>query len=144
MAVYARSLANYQVEIKADQDHIFIADEPVSGGGDDAGPKPYDYLLAGLAGCKIITVQMYAQRKGWPLTGVEVGLVHYKIPASECEDCESEPNAKVDIIQSEISFEGDLTEEQKQRLKEISERCPVHRTLTSETKIYTKMVEKIL
>lgn len=140
MPITARSLKNYQVEIDAGN-HQFIADEPVSAGGDDAGPSPYDYLLSALAGCKIITVQMYAQRKGWPLEGVEVRLSHTKIHAKDCQDCESDPSAKVDVIETEISFQGDLDEEQLTRLTEISKRCPVHRTLTSETKIRTKLVQ---
>ncbi len=136
MKVSARSLKNYQVEI-AVGNHVYRSDEPIPDGGDDTGPNPYALLLGALGACKIITVRMYAQRKGWPLEDVAVDLSTYKIHAKDCEDCESDPNAKVDIVECEIKFKGDLTPEQIQRLKEISERCPVHRTMTSETKIRT-------
>lgn len=139
MAIQARSIENYQVEIKAGS-HTFLADEPVSVGGDDKGPNPYDLLLASLASCKLITVQMYASRKGWPLEGVEVELSTKKIHAKDCEDCESDPDAKIDLIETRIKFLGDLDDSQKDRLLEISERCPVHRTLTSETKIRSSML----
>jgi putative redox protein len=137
MTVSARSIKGYQIEVKTDK-HRFIIDEPLSKGGDDAGPNPYDALLAALAGCKAITVQMYARRKGWPLEGVSLTLNHAKIHADDCEDCESDAKGKIDVIEVDIAFEGDLNEEQLQRLKEISERCPVHKTLITETKIRTR------
>jgi putative redox protein len=86
-----------------------------------------------------MTVQMYARRKGWPLEGVEVDLQTRKVHAKDCEDCESDPNAKVDIIDCQIRIQGDLVPEQIERLVDISERCPVHRTLTSETVIRTNV-----
>jgi len=138
MNVIARHKENLQVEITAGA-HQFLADEPM-GFGDDAGPNPYELLLSALGSCKVITVQMYARRKNWQLEGVQVSLNIDKVYARDCEDCESNPNAKVDIIKCQISFQGDLTPEQLQRLTEISERCPVHRTLTSETKIHTQLV----
>lgn len=138
MSITVRSSENYQVEVKTGE-HSFIVDEPVSAGGDGAGPDPYDFLLGSLAGCKVITVQMYARRKGWPLEGVDIKLGHSRIHSKDCDDCESD-NAMVDIIQVEISFKGDLTTEQIERLTEISSRCPVHKTLMSETKIRTKLV----
>ena len=139
MPITARSLKNFQVEVDA-HGHQFIVDEPVSVGGDDAGPDPYDILLGALAGCKIITVQMYARRKGWPLEGVQVSMSHNRVHAEDCEDYESETKGMLDLIEVDISFEGDLTGEQVDRLKQISERCPVHKTLTSDTKIETKLV----
>lgn len=135
MVVAGRSLGNLQVEITAGR-HQWVADEPV-GVGDDAGPNPYDLLLGALAACKVMTCHMYADRKGWPLSAVEVSLDTHKVYARDCDDCESDPKAKVDVIDVTISFEGDLDEQQVQRLTDISERCPVHRTLTSETKIRT-------
>ena len=138
MSVLARSIKNYQVEITADG-HRWVSDEPRDV-GDDAGPNPYDLLLGALGACKVITVQMYARKKGWPLEGVRVALSTYKIHAKDCEDCESDPNAKIDMIKCEISFQGELAHDQHQRLAEISERCPVHRTLVSETKIHTRLV----
>ncbi len=137
MRVNAKSIKNLQVEINA-RGHIWIGDEPESAGGDDAGPNPYDMLLGALAACKIITVHMYARRKEWPLESVQIRLETRKIHARDCDDCESDPNAQVDLIEGEISFTGALSDEQKSRLYEISNRCPVHRTLTSETKIRVK------
>ena len=138
MNIIARSSVNVQVEIIAGN-HKLLADEP-HGVGDDAGPDPYALLLSSLGACKVMTVQMYARRKGWPLQDVEVQLNTRKVHAKDCEDCESDPNARVDIIECQISFQGDLTPEQIRRMADISERCPVHRTLTSETKIGTEVV----
>ena len=119
--------------------HRLIADEPI-GTGEDAGPDPYALLLSALGACKVITVRMYAERKGWPLETVEVSLDTHKVHARDCEDCESDPEARVDIIEVDIAFEGPLTEDQLACLVEISERCPVHRTLTGEVKIRTTRV----
>ena len=140
MIVNSRSLTGYQVEITTGI-HRFVADEPI-GTGDDAGPDPYALLLAALGACKIMTVQMYARRKNWPLEGAEVSLTIHKIHARDCEDCESDPNARVDIIDAELTFHGDLKPEQVNRLAWIADRCPVHRTLTSETKIRSRIVSK--
>lgn len=139
MTVTARSLQNLQVEIKASNHHI-LADEPFDAGGEDKGPSPYDLLLSSLAACKVMTVHLYARRKKWPVETVTITLNHRKIAASDCDDCETEGFAKVDIIECEIGFEGDLQAEQIARLAEIADRCPVHRTLTSETKIRTAVV----
>ena len=114
--------------------HRLIADEPTSFGGDDLGPGPYDYVLAGLGACTSMTVRMYAERKGWPLTGIAVHLNHKKIHAEDCADCETK-TGKLDEIHRILDFEGDLDEEQRERLLEIADRCPVHRTLTHEVKI---------
>jgi len=135
MAVIARSSKNVQVEITAGC-HRFVADEPL-GVGDDAGPDPYALLLSALGACTVMTLQLYARRKNWPLTSVEVSLNTYKVHARDCEDCESNPDARVDIIERQITLRGDLTAEQMARLTEIADRCPVHRTLTGEIKIRT-------
>ena len=139
MIVTAKSSTNVQVRIKTGR-HELIADEPLDI-GDDAGPDPYSLLLSSLAACTIMTVQMYARRKNWPLQDVEVSLSTHKVHAKDCEDCESDPNAKVDIIDRQISFKGDLTSEQIDRLTDIASKCPVHRTLTSETVIRTEVLE---
>ena len=139
MKVTAKNIKNYQVQIEAGN-HAFIADEPL-GVGDDAGPNPYALLLSALGACKVMTVLMYARKKGWPLEDVKVSLETHRIHAKDCKDCESDPNAKVTIIEAEVSFKGDLSEEQIKRLGEISEHCPVHKTLTSEIKISTKVVD---
>jgi len=141
MAIHARSLENFQVEINVnDNEHQLRADEPISVGGDNTGPSPYDMLLGSLAACKIVTTQMYARRKDWALDGVELHMSTKKIHAKDCEDAVSSPNAKIDVIDTEIRFLGDLSDEQTERLQEISERCPVHRTLKSETLIQTKLL----
>lgn len=139
MQITARSLQNLQVEIQANG-HELLADETINDGGDDLGPSPYALLLSSLAACKVMTVHMYARRKGWPVEIVTVRMQHNKIYARDCEDCISSPNAKIDLIESEISFVGNLNSEQIMRLAEIADRCPVHRTLTSETKIRTRIV----
>ena len=138
MEITAKSSTNFQVRIKAGR-HEFIADEPL-GIGDDAGPDPYSLLLGSLAACTIMTVQMYARRKKWPLEDVELSLSTRKVHAKDCEDCESDPNARVDIINRQISFKGDLTPDQIDRLTNIASKCPVHRTLTSETVIRTEVL----
>ncbi len=138
--ISGRSAANYQVNITNGR-HELVADEPLILGGDDTGPSPYDLLLRALAACKVITVQIYAKRKQWPLESVEVNCDISKQYSRDCEECVSEPYAKVDIIDVEIAFTGDLTPEQLTRLHTIADRCPVHRTLTSETQIRTLLVE---
>jgi putative redox protein len=139
MSISAHIGQSLQVEIKAGP-HTLLADEPLSVGGQDSGPNPYDLLLASLAACKAITVQMYARRKGWPLESVDINMSTHKVHAKDCEDCESDPEARIDIIEAEIRFHGDLQRDQLDRLLEISEKCPVHRTLVSETKIRTTLL----
>ncbi|HEX9675339.1 MAG TPA: OsmC family protein [Anaerolineales bacterium] len=117
---------------------LAVYDEPLDV-GDDAGPNPYDLLLSALGACTVMTLRMYALRKDIPLTGVEVSLSTRKIHARDCEDCESDPDARVDTIQREIKLHGHLTSEQVARLAEIADRCPVHRTLTGEVKIRTEL-----
>jgi putative redox protein len=117
--------------------HQLVADEraPV---GDDAGPTPYDLLLAALGACTSMTVRMYANRKGWPLEQVRVTLQHSRIHAKDCADCET-TNGWVDQIDRRIELTGELDESQRERLLLIAERCPVHQTLTSEVRVATSM-----
>jgi putative redox protein len=139
MQITAQSSTNVQVRIKSGR-HELIADEPLDI-GDDAGPDPYSLLLSSLAACTIMTVKMYAGRKNWPLEDVKITLSTHKVHAKDCEDCESDPNAKVDVIERQISFTGNLTQDQIDRLTDIASKCPVHRTLTSETVIRTEVLE---
>ncbi|HEX5397902.1 MAG TPA: OsmC family protein [Verrucomicrobiae bacterium] len=119
--------------------HKLAGDEPVSAGGTGSGPGPYEFLLAALGSCTSITVTMYARRTGWRLRGVTVWLQHSKVHATDCAECDSR-EASIDRITRRIRLEGPLTEEQRQRLLEIANKCPVHRTLTSKIDIMTKLV----
>lgn len=125
-------------KIKVGQ-HVLIADEPVAYGGNDKGPSPYDFLLAGLGACTAMTVRMYAQQKQIPLEKILVRLAHDKIHAEDCKNCETKIG-KIDHITRQITFIGNITPEQKVKLLEIANKCPVHRTLTSEINIDTQLV----
>ena len=114
--------------------HQLTADEPKDMGGDDEGPTPYDLLLAALGSCTSITVTMYAQNKTWPLQDVTVRLQHSTIHATDCAECETK-EGKIDRIELDIELAGPLSSEQRSKLLEIAKKCPVHRTLTSETNI---------
>jgi uncharacterized OsmC-like protein/alpha/beta superfamily hydrolase len=116
--------------------HQLVADEPAVIGGADSGPTPYDLLLAGLGACTAITVRMYADRKGWPLRQLTVRLRHSRIHAVDCLDCETK-SGQLDQIERELRFEGELTDDQRARLMDIADRCPVHRTLHSEVLVAT-------
>jgi putative redox protein len=139
MGVTARSTQGVRVEIAAGR-HRLVADEAV-GAGEDTGPNPYDLLLAALGACTVMTVELYARRKGWPLEEVRVALDHTKIYSRDCADCDSDPTARVDVIELVLSFSGELTAEQVARLMEIAGRCPVNRTLTGEIKIRKALAE---
>ncbi|OBG72100.1 MULTISPECIES: OsmC family protein [unclassified Mycobacterium] len=117
--------------------HRLVADEPRPI-GDDAGPTPYDLLLAALGSCTSMTLRMYAARKGWPLQQVRVSLRHSRIHAKDCADCETR-NGWVDHIEREIELIGDLDDEARARLLHMADRCPVHQTLTSEVHIATSL-----
>jgi uncharacterized OsmC-like protein/fermentation-respiration switch protein FrsA (DUF1100 family) len=120
--------------------HRLIADEPVGAGGDDTGPGPYDFLLAGLGACTSMTMRLYADRKSLPLERVTVTLTHGKIHAEDCAECETQ-NGMLDQIDRVIAMEGALEPEQRQRLMEIADKCPVHRTLKSEIRILTRAAD---
>lgn len=118
------------------RNHALWADEPEAVGGTDSGPTPYELLLASLGTCVAMTTRMYANRKGWPLTGVSVGLDQDRIHAADCDDCES-ARGPVLRITKRLELQGDLDEEQRSRLMEIADRCPVQRSLLSEIQIRT-------
>jgi putative redox protein len=117
--------------------HRLMADEPRPI-GDDAGPTPYDLLLAALGACTSMTVRMYADRKGWPLERIRVTLRHSRIHASDCADCET-TKGWIDHIDLDLELAGDLEDAQRQRLLQIAERCPVHQTLASEVHFATSL-----
>ena len=116
--------------------HRFLADEPVEVGGADSGPNPYDLLLAALGACTAMTLRLYAERKALPLERVTVRLRHAKIHAADCATCESK-EGMIDRIEREIAIEGALDPDARARLLEIADKCPIHRTLTSEIDIAT-------
>ena len=131
------SAAGFAQEIAAGR-HPLTADEPISVGGTDTGPTPYDLLLAAIGSCTSMTLAMYARRKRWPLEAVTITLRHSKIHAADCEACETK-DARIDQIERDIELTGVLSEDQRARLLEIANKCPVHRTLTSEIHIQTRL-----
>ncbi|MBL4707944.1 MAG: OsmC family protein [Flavobacteriales bacterium] len=124
-------------EIKAGKHH-FLADEPEEVGGSDLGPTPYDLLSSALGACTSMTLQMYAKRKKWDLKEAKVHLDHNKDYAQDCDDCEKS-SAKIDHFNRRLELKGDLDEKQKQRLLEIADKCPVHKTLHSSVKVITEL-----
>jgi uncharacterized OsmC-like protein len=127
------SVRNFRQEIVAGK-HGLIADEPVSVGGGDAGPGPYDYLLTALGACTSMTVGLYARRKQIPLEHITVSLWHSRIYAKDCEECET-GEGRLDRVELQLEMTGSLTAEQRAKLMDIAGKCPVHRTLTSEINI---------
>ena len=121
--------------------HGLVADEPVSTGGGDAGPDPYDYLLASLGVFTSMTVGFYARRNRLPLEHITVSLWHSRIYAKDCEECETK-EGMLDRIDTEIKLTGSLTAEQHAKLMEIAAKCPVHRTFTSEINIQLRAAPK--
>lgn len=115
----------------------YLADEPASVGGSATGPDPYAWVTAGLGACTAMTLRMYAARKNWPLERVTVDLNHSKQHRKDCIDCG--PKDKIDVFTRDITIEGDLDQEQRKRLLEIADRCPVHRTLEAEAAIETRL-----
>jgi len=132
------SAAGFTQEIRAGK-HRFHADEPISACGTDAGPSPYEFLLAALGACTSMTLGMYARRKGWPLEEVSVHLRYSKVHAVDCAECETKEGL-LDRIERDIQMSGPLSDEQRARLLEIADKCPVHRTLTSEVQIKTRLL----
>jgi len=119
--------------------HYMLADEPESVGGNDFGPSPYEYVSAGLSACTAMTIKMYVNRKGWDLQHIEVHTSYSKAHAVDCENCE-DPAAKIDTFEREIKLDGNLDEKQITRILQIADKCPVHKTLHSETQVLTKLI----
>lgn len=119
--------------------HAFHSDEPSDVGGNDAGPDPHELLMASLGACTNITVQMYAQRHQWRLQGVHAAVSYARVLAENPPDSDAK-GAMVDQIEMEITFAGDLSEQQQYRLLEIASRCPIHRMLVSQVQIQTRLI----
>lgn len=119
--------SGFRTELEA-RSHGMVADEPVSLGGTDRGPTPYEYLLTALGGCMAMTLRMYADRKGWPLEGVEIRLRTARSHEKDCENCETE-QVGLTTIERTIQLNGSLSDEQRGRLLQIADRCPVKQTL---------------
>ncbi len=122
--------------------HLLTADEPIAAGGQDAGPGPYDYLLAALGACTSMTMRLYAERKGIPAGRLSVRLSHRKVHAVDCADCETK-EGRIDEITREILIEGDVPEAARDRLMQIADKCPVHQTLSHEVKIRSRLVHSL-
>ncbi|WP_019668686.1 bifunctional alpha/beta hydrolase/OsmC family protein [Eudoraea adriatica] len=118
--------------------HYMMADEPEEFGGNDFGPSPYELVSAGLSACTAMTIQMYVKRKGWDLQNVEVHTSYSKSHAEDCQDCES-PGTKIDTFHRELKLTGSIDEKKVQRILEIADKCPVHKTLHSETQVITHL-----
>jgi uncharacterized OsmC-like protein len=119
--------AGYRTDVGV-RGHEFIADEPASVGGADGGPTPYDYLLGALGACTAMTLRMYANRKGWPLEGAVVRLRDARSHAADCENCEKQA-VGIRRIERQVELKGPLTDEQRERLLAIADRCPIKQTL---------------
>ena len=132
------SAAGFAQEITVGS-HRLSSDEPVQAGGTDSGPSPYDLLLSALGSCTSMTLGMYARRKSWPLESVTVRLRNSRIHAVDCAECETK-EGMLDRIELDIELRGTLSAEQRSKLLEIANKCPVHRTLVSEINIRTRLV----
>jgi putative redox protein len=120
--------------------HVWLADEPTSVGGGDLGPDPYEHLLAALGTCTSMTIRMYANRKKISLDDVSVELHHDRQHVKDCEGCDAEPR-KLEVLQKYVTLKGDLSEQERQRLLEIADRCPVHQTLHGDLAIRTELID---
>lgn len=118
--------------------HHLRSDEPAELGGTALGPTPYGLLCAALGACTSMTLRLYARNKGWPLRQAVVTVRHHKIHAKDCADCETK-EGRIDRLEREIELDGELSQEQRQRLLQLADRCPVHRSLMAEVRIETRL-----
>lgn len=132
----------FRTEITAGR-HRLVGDEPEAVGGTDAGPSPYDLLLSALGTCTGMTLRMYADEKDWPLEEASVRLTHEKVHAEDCEHCGTD-SGTVERIERDIELTGDLSDEQRERLLEIANKCPVHRTLHSEIEVSSSLTDAVV
>jgi putative redox protein len=121
--------------------HTLVADEPVDLGGGDAGPTPYDLLLAALGSCTSMTLTLYARKKGWPLERVSVALTHARIHAADCKDCEQK-TGRIERVERVLTLEGPLSDEQRARLLEIADKCPVLKTMLSQLEVKSRLADQ--
>ncbi|TLP80156.1 bifunctional alpha/beta hydrolase/OsmC family protein [Maribacter sp. ACAM166] len=122
--------------------HFMVADEPIEFGGNNFGPSPYELVSSGLSACTVMTLQMYAKRKNWPLENVLVHTTYGKTHALDCESCENN-TAKIDTFHRDIQLNGALNQKQRERMLQIADKCPVHKTLNSETQVITKLLDSL-
>ncbi|HET6981839.1 MAG TPA: OsmC family protein [Myxococcaceae bacterium] len=134
--VVAGPATGFRTDVEVGGHHL-VVDEPIAVGGADAGPTPYEMLLAGLGACTVMTLRIYADRRKWPLERARVTLQHRKVHAQDCVDCDKR-DAKMDVIDRTIFLEGQLDEEQRAKLIEVAERCPVHQTLKGKIQVNTR------
>ena len=126
--VTADLTTGFAVELRAG-DHVWFADEPESLGGTDSGPNPYELLLSSVAACTAITISMFCKRKGWDLHSVSARYEFDRVHADDCDDCEADAEGRVDRVRSEIFIEGDFDDAARERLSQIAQKCPVHKTI---------------
>jgi putative redox protein len=134
--VVAGPVTGFRTDVEVGGHHL-VVDEPIAVGGADEGPTPYEMLLAGLGACTVMTLRIYADRRKWPLERARVTLQHRKVHAQDCVDCDKK-DAKMDVIDRIVFLEGQLNEEQRTKLIEIAERCPVHQTLKGKIQVNTR------
>lgn len=127
----------FRTEVDVGRHHL-VVDEPVAVGGADAGPSPYEMLLAALGACTAMTLRIYADRRKWPLEQVRVSLQHRKVHAQDCADCDRKP-ARMDVVDRVVFLDGALTDEQRTKLLEIADRCPVHQTMQGKIQVNTRV-----
>ena len=129
--VVVTSQSNLRNEVRYGDGRSFITDEPISAGGEDAGPDPYTLLLGALGSCISMTVTLYARRKQWPLERVTVRLRQDRVHSKDCKECQENLEGYIHRIERSVSVTGELSDEQRARLIEIAKKCPIHKTLSS-------------